>query len=132
AKIIDTTNANQDPVLEGDLLFNPAWDASRRERVAIAGLIDLHGDGYDATQELIRGLERQGIMVDLYLDLKDQQIKGPGMTETTSYLILGESPQLVDPTGGKAIGKRDEKRVAIRDQITAMQDEARKKGVPIV
>ncbi|HEV3143744.1 MAG TPA: hypothetical protein VGZ47_07670 [Gemmataceae bacterium] len=133
AKIIDTTNAIQDPILEGDLLYNPAWDAGRRSRVAIAGLIDLTGSGVDQTQDFIRTLERQGILVDVYLDLKDIQLKGPGMTEITDYLILGEIPQAGDPTAGlNAVGTREDKKNKMREIITQMQEDAKKKGVPII
>jgi len=133
ARVIDTTNAIQDPILEGDLLYNPAWDAGRRSRVAIAGLIDLTGSGLDQTQDFIRTLEKQGILVDQYLDLRDIQLKGPGMTEVTDYLVLGEIPQAGDPTAGlNAVGTREDKKVKMREIISQMQEEAKKKGVPII
>jgi hypothetical protein len=133
AKLIDTTNAIQDPILEGDLLYNPAWDAGRRSRVAIAGLIDLTGSGVDQTQDFIRALEKQGILVDQYLDLRDIQLKGPGMTEITDYLVLGEIPQPGDPTAGlNAIGTREGKMIKMREIIAQLQDDAKKKGVPII
>jgi len=94
AKVLEATNATRDPLLPGDLLFNPAWNSSQREHVAIAGIVDLNGDGIDDTQDLIRMLERQGVVVDAYLDLKERTIKGPGITEKTTYLILGEKPVL--------------------------------------
>jgi hypothetical protein len=92
AKVIDATNLLRDPFLKGDLLFNPVWSPSQQEHIAIAGIIDLNGDGVDDTPELIRQLEKQGIAVDAWVDLKSRSIKGPGMTEKTTYLVLGETP----------------------------------------
>ena len=37
-------------------------------------------------------LERQGVVVDAFLDLKDRTIKGSGITEKTEYFIYGEKP----------------------------------------
>jgi len=92
AKVIDATNPLRDPFVRGDLLFNPLWSPSQREHVAIAGIVDLNGDGIDDTPDLVRQLERQGVVVDAYVDLRSRTIKGPGMTEKTTYLILGETP----------------------------------------
>ena len=69
-----------------------------REHVAIAGFIDLVGDGRDATPELVRMLEKQGVVVDIWLDLRDMSLKGANkdkeekITRQTSYLIMGDSP----------------------------------------
>ncbi|MFL5340316.1 MAG: hypothetical protein ACJ8F7_09200 [Gemmataceae bacterium] len=134
ARITDVTNALQEPILEGDLLFNPAWDPSSRERIALAGLIDLNGDGIDDTQDLIRSLEKQGTQVDAWLDLREIAIKGPGITTTTSYLVLGELPTagagLTAGTG--PADERDKKKLEMLDKVQQMKDIALKNGIPIV
>ena len=94
AKVVEAGNPARDPLLRGDLLFNPAWDPTQKTHVALVGIIDLNGSGVDGTQDLVRALEKQGIVVDAWLDLKDRTIKGPGMTERTTYLIKGERPLL--------------------------------------
>lgn len=94
ARIVSTTNELKDPILTGDLLFNPSWNSSQREHIALAGIFDLDGDGRDDTLELVRNLERQGIIVDAWMDLRDRTLKGPGITERTSYLVLGDRPEL--------------------------------------
>ena len=47
---------------------------------------------YPGTVPAARAREKQGVVVDAWLDLKDRAIKGPGMTERTTYLIVGERP----------------------------------------
>src|SRR5581483_8147324 len=61
ARITEVTDRTHDPVIVNDTIFNPAWSSSLRQHVAVAGLIDLTGDGTDNTEEFMRNLERQGI-----------------------------------------------------------------------
>lgn len=91
ARFTQVQDANRNPILPGDLLFNPAWSPAQREHIAIAGIIDIDGDGTDDTPELVRALERQGIVVDAWLDVKERKIKGTGINERTTYFVLGES-----------------------------------------
>src|SRR5262249_43792893 len=39
ARVTEIKSATRDPILTGDLLYNPAWTPGLREHVAIAGLI---------------------------------------------------------------------------------------------
>ncbi len=98
AKVIDPASL-RDPLLPGDLLFNPAWSPSNRQHVALAGIFDLNGDGVDDIEDLKRTLERAGVVVDAWLDIKDRTIKGPGLTERTTYLIQGVKPQISQAQG---------------------------------
>jgi hypothetical protein len=130
ARITDLTDANSDPVLSGDLLFNPAWSPSLRQHVAIAGLIDLTGDGKDDTPEFIRGLREQGIVVDSYIDLKDITVKGEGMSLKTNFLVLGDNPEFENlPQQGDI---RVERKTELIKKMSDMQDEAKRLGVTIV
>src|SRR5262249_15122290 len=42
----------------GDRLFNPTWDPKAKKSVAVAGIVDLAGDGKDGTAEFLRLLAR--------------------------------------------------------------------------
>ena len=53
ARITQTVDARQHPIEPGDVLVNPAWSPTMQEHVAIAGLIDLAGDGRDHSEELM-------------------------------------------------------------------------------
>lgn len=131
AQVTYVRDASRNPILPGDLLFNPTWSPDVREHVAIAGIIDLTGMGTDDTAEFVRSLDRQGVTVDAYLDLKELAVKGKGLTNQTSYLILGDKMDLgargvlQDPARVEAITKLNEK-------ITQMTDEAAKLGIQII
>ncbi|MBX7105447.1 MAG: hypothetical protein K1X57_15285 [Gemmataceae bacterium] len=133
ARIVSTNSEIRDPLLPGDLLFNPSWNSTQREHIALAGIFDLDGDGRDDTPELIRNLERQGIVVDAWLDLKDRTIKGPGITERTTYLVLGESPKLAESLARQRAALGDNAIVQAYEQVSGkiatMQEAAKEKGV---
>jgi hypothetical protein len=97
----------RDPVLKGDVIYNPTWDPYEKKHIAIAGAIDLVGDGRNSLPEFIRSLERQNVVVDAYLDTDDMEIKGPGISVNTDLLILGPLPRaLQNPRGPDAAVKQ--------------------------
>ncbi len=126
-RIIDVTNPTRDPIVRGDLLFNPAWSPDRRDHIAIAGLIDLNGDGMDDTPDFIRSLERQGVVVDSYIDLKDVSIRGSGMTESTSYLVIGDKPDT--ELHAFATGAKAERLKLVMEKVTDLKTQADRLGV---
>src|SRR5262249_6772937 len=132
ARITSWRDRERDPVLKGDLLFNPAWSPNMRQHVAIAGTVDLTGEGHDDLQELIRTLERQNVIVDAYLDTKELTVKGKGLTRQPDYLNLGEAPDV----GNSGIVKEDDPKAKRRTEIlatmTKMQEEATRNGVAII
>ncbi|PWT81711.1 MAG: hypothetical protein C5B58_09455 [Acidobacteria bacterium] len=131
-KITDVVDPGRNPLVTGDLLVNPAWSPTNRTHVAVAGLIDLTGEGRDTTEEFMRNLRREGIVIDAYLDLRDQTIKGEGMTLKTDYLIVGEHPSFGDSQPLKSGDARFERKTAIEDKMSAMQKQANELGVTVV
>jgi hypothetical protein len=97
--------------------------------VAIAGVVDLTGDGRDYTEQFVRALERQNVVVDAYLDLrKDFAIKGPGITVNTDYLVLGEEPTEV--LGAQ--GREAEIKAKISEAMKKIRRDAAENGVKVV
>ncbi len=131
AKIIEQTNPDSAPIVAGDVLVNPAWSPSQRTHVAIAGMIDLTGEGRDTTDEFIRSLDRQGIVVDAYLDLHDMAVKGNGMGQNTDYLILGLLPQF-DQQEIEAGDPRVQRKQEISAKIEEMKKKAEDLGITVV
>lgn len=85
------------PIREGDLLYNLFWGT----RVAVVGYVGITGDPNDtladhSPAEQIRRmddfmhlLQRNGMQVDAYVDLRDGKIVG-NLTSKTRYLIIGD------------------------------------------
>jgi hypothetical protein len=132
ARVTELSDPNREPILTGDLLLNPTWSPNLKQHVAVAGLIDLTGDGTNDTAQLIRGLERQGIVVDEYLDLKDLKRKGPKMTSKTTFLILGDQPTFDEAQSINTGDVRTERKIEALKQIGAMQTEATQLGITVI
>jgi hypothetical protein len=135
AKVTQVTDNFNDPIVPGDFIFNPAWNPTQREHVAVAGIIDLNGDGGDSTAEFVRSLERQGIVVDAYFDAKDLSIRPKGtdgITTKTHYLVLGDQPKFGDAAllqQGDERVKRKEKQITMIGEMTT---KAKDEGVNII
>lgn len=104
----------RNPVLPGDLLYNPAWEPNREVHVALAGYFDIDGDGNDDLQAFINLLRAQGVVVDSYLDPADNFNPKGRLTSQTEYLLVGG----VTTTMAGKIGD--------------YQNEAAKKGIEVI
>jgi hypothetical protein len=132
ARVVDVTDPNRDPVIPGDLLFNPAWNSGVRQHVAITGFIDLTGEAHDDLQEFMRNLERQNIVIDAYLDLKKRTIVG-AVKQETSYMIVGDEPAFDTSSFLKeAPDERTQRKREIIDQMSKMKGDAAKVGATII
>jgi hypothetical protein len=99
ARVTSTRDGKADPILKGDRLFNPTWDPNRKRHVAIAGIADLGGDGTDNLDDFRRLLQRQNVVLDAYIDTKDDKmpkVVGKGVTVNTDYLILADTLEAVN------------------------------------
>jgi hypothetical protein len=134
AKITEVVDPGHYPIVTGDLLINPAWNPQARQHVAIAGFIDLTGDGRDNLEEFMTNLRKQGMIIDAWLDPSDHKTqRGDGITLETNYLILGSQPEISDR---EKIKGADDPTIAskseIFDAVGKMQREALDKGVTVV
>jgi hypothetical protein len=130
ARVTEIQNAVRRPILVGDQLYNPAWVPGLRDHVAILGRIDLNDDGRDYTPEFIKALEKQGAIVDVWIDEKELAVKGAikEIGPKTSYLILGEFADLKVEHDEVTL----EKLMAFRQAAFELRDAARNRGVAIV
>jgi hypothetical protein len=135
ARVTEIKSPARRPIVKGDLLYNPGWAPGLRDHVAIAGLIDLNGDGRDGTAEFVKALEeKHGIIVDAWLDLKDLSLKGAlkAIGPKTSYLIVGDEPDVDKALIGNQIDPRLDKKMTMRTVIHDLKEDAKAKGVYIV
>jgi hypothetical protein len=138
-RVLHLADPSAKPLQEGDQLFNPAWNPNRKIHVAIAGIVDFTGDESATVMERVRNLrefihnlERQNILVDAYLDLRDLSVKGPGISLQTDYFILAAGPTYDD---SKVLDLKDDKvkfNQKMNNQMENMRKEAVKKGVSII
>jgi hypothetical protein len=117
AQIVSVKDAQKDPILEGDYLYNPVFHPGAPQHVVIAGRIDMHGvKDQDDMKEFERLLQRQNVVVDGYVDLQDASVKGK-LSSATDLLILG------DEAGAKP---------EVGASIKQLKDQARSNGVRVM
>ncbi len=79
-----------EPVIPGDLLFNPVYDRQRRLSFRLIGGMDVDGDGVDDTERLKALIQQFGGRIDGQLTVK------------TDFLVIGEEPEVQAAPGPDA------------------------------
>ncbi|MHB1036686.1 MAG: hypothetical protein ACYC35_07310 [Pirellulales bacterium] len=88
ARIIEDDLKN--PILPGDKVYTPLWHPGRKEHFALAGLMDVDGDG-KSDRELIRSLiTLNGGVIDA--EVKDDGTRAGEPTVNTRYFVRGDQP----------------------------------------
>jgi hypothetical protein len=136
ARITELRDERRDPVVRGDFLFNPAWNPNLKQHVAIIGTIDLTGEGRDNTQEFIRALKRENVVVDAWMDMKTLKLRKPDsdapgeITRQTDMLILGKYPDF--GSSAKADDPKTAQKNEALNKLSEVEKEAQKLGVRLV
>jgi hypothetical protein len=79
-----------DPIISGDKIFTPVWVPGEKRHFALAGFLDIDGDGRSDLQTVIRLITMNGGVVDSYIDDKGKRVGE--MTVNTRYLVMGTAP----------------------------------------
>ena len=79
-----------DPILPGDKIHTPLWTPGEPVHFALAGVMDLDGDGRDALDTVRNLITISGGAIDCQYDGKGK-ITGE-MNSRTRYLVLGDEP----------------------------------------
>jgi hypothetical protein len=88
ARIVDDNVA--DPILPGDKIISPVWDRGRSEGFALAGFMDVDGDGRSDRNKVRELIKQNGGRIDAEVD---DNGKLTGKIEiNTRYIILGDAP----------------------------------------
>ena len=92
------------------------------DHVALIGIFDINGDGTDDIESVVKDLNKIGIPVDAYFDMKKRQWVGQ-VTERTRYIVEGYLPinSLSDPN-------REEK-TKLLEAVARAISEGKQKGV---
>ena len=88
-----TEDRISDPVLAGDVVYTPLWNSKSALHFALAGKMDVNGDGRDDRELVRRLITMNNGTIDA--EEYDGEVRGE-MTQHTRYLILGDSPTVSD------------------------------------
>jgi predicted nuclease with TOPRIM domain len=102
ARILDDKIA--DPIMPGDKIYTPIWNPGDKRHFALAGFMDINGDGKNNLSLLRNLIKMNGGVVDCDVDEKGK-VNGEISVETR-YLVLGDKPsEKGDTTGVAAYSK---------------------------
>jgi uncharacterized protein (UPF0333 family) len=88
ARIVDDDLSN--PIMPGDHIFSPTWEPGRPEHFALAGMMDINGDGESDRQQIRDLITLNGGIIDAE---EDGGKKTGHVTINTKYVVLGEEPK---------------------------------------
>jgi hypothetical protein len=88
ARIVEDDLSN--PIMPGDNIFSIAWEAGRPEHFALAGKMDIDGDGTSDLQRIRDLISLSGGIVDA--EVTNDGTRSGQMTINTKYLVLGDRP----------------------------------------
>ncbi|MDG2408046.1 MAG: hypothetical protein P8M53_03450 [Pirellulales bacterium] len=80
------------PILKGDKIISAVFHRGEPERFAVVGKIDIDRDGRSDLPLLLRLIERNGGVVDAFVDELGNQGGSSKVTPRTKYLVMGEKP----------------------------------------
>ena len=86
-----TKDTHTRPLMEGDKVYSQVWNPGRQVGFALAGVLDMDGDGKDDIGELKSVIVLNNGKVDAEPG-EDGSVVGE-MTVDTRYLVLGEFPE---------------------------------------
>jgi hypothetical protein len=88
ARIVNDEIRN--PIVPGDMVYTPAWRPGVFMHFAVAGFVDINGDGLEDKELLRNIIHANGGVIDAEVDAAGNRVGE--MTVNTRYLILGERP----------------------------------------
>ena len=95
-RIIENPTTN--PIVPDDLVFTPLWKPGQQEHFALAGLLDVDGNGVNDRAKIHDVIRLHGGVIDAETD--DQGAMKGAVTYATRYLVLGTN----DKAGSKDSG----------------------------
>ena len=84
-------------ILRGDSIYSPAWQPGRKVEFALAGKLDINGDGIDDRETIKTLIAQNGGLVTMDLPPTG---KGSGeLSVTTRWLVIGDDFKVLDEEG---------------------------------
>jgi hypothetical protein len=120
----------RDPIRPGDFVYNSAWKPNEPVHIALAGIIDIDGDGRDDAEIFKRLLQERGVIIDLHLRYTGTEYVQEGrLTARTDMLVVGINP------GVRVVRKpegEEGKPVVEKDAFEQLEAEARRRGMDVI
>ncbi len=115
----------RNPLVRGDRLYSPFWAPGRTVRIALAGDIDLNGDGRSDVSQLKSMIEMSGAEVAAVISANGTPIEGK-LDASVRFLVLSEMPK-ADGEGEIAAANR-----AAAAELGRLRNQANELGITVI
>lgn len=115
----------RNPLIPGDKIYSPFWAPGRKVKIALAGEIDIDGDGRSDIDQLRSMIELAGAEVAAVIT-KTGAVEGK-LDASVRFLVIGEQPDL-----GNANTASGEQNAQALAEIGRIKAEAVEKGVTVI
>lgn len=83
----------RNPLVQGDKIYSPFWAPGRQVKIALAGEVDMDGDGRSDVPELTAMIQRAGAEVIPLTVGADGELQG-ALDSSVRFLVVGEVPTI--------------------------------------
>ncbi len=116
----------RNPLIAGDKIYSPFWAPGRKVRIALAGEIDIDGDGRSDVDQLRSMIELAGAEVAAVIT-ESGSIEGT-LDSSVRFLVVGEQPDVA----GNASVADDESKAALVAKLGQIKAMATEQGVTVI
>jgi hypothetical protein len=109
-----------DPIMAGDKVFTPFWSPGQQNHFALAGIMNLDGDGRNQVGAVRGMIKESGGEVDCELD--EQGRKQGQITPDTRFIVVGDLPDKASPDTMKNNGVILEEAKRYNVQVMKLSD----------
>jgi len=88
ARIVE--DATADPLMPGDKIFTPVWSPGQQKHFALAGILDVDGDGKSDLHVVRNLITMNGGVIDSFMD--ESGNRHGTMSMNTRFLVMGKAP----------------------------------------
>ena len=113
------------PIIAGDKVYSPFWAPGRTVKIALAGDIDIDGDG-KSDNEAIKGMIRAA-GAEVVAEVSSDSVTGT-LDASVRFMIVGEAPD-IDGTDTQPVGEDDLRRM---QEIGRFKGQANALGITIL
>jgi len=124
-RVVTESSSVTEGIIANDVLYNAAWRKGSADHIALFGVFDIDGDGVDDIKQVVRDMNRMGVVVDAYFDLETKKWVGK-LTEQTIYAVEGYYPS---QAGADAVAAA---KAALDTALREAKTQCKEKGAKIV
>lgn len=124
-----TAENELNPVLPGDLIYNPIWSRDNTASIAFVGLIFVDDDEVEDNNLFASMIRDQGGRIDAHVtDLDSGRIEG-AINVNTAWLVLGEVPEI---SQSQYEAEKNRRAQALQSATSELRAQAQANGVRVI